>query len=334
MGVISLIKVAPKAAIRMVNRSAFALKKVKPQLLVGGGIVVATGAFVLAILNARKIDATLAVNETKMDDLEQKKQDISNAANLTEEERKEKIREVEKELNKAKAEGIWKVFCLIGVPGLAFAGGIAMTVGGHVILVKRFGQLSAALAGLKESFDRYRRNVIAEHGEDADRRYRYGIVGSVPGTEKVTGEDGKEKTVKTLTPVVDREAGGSLYSFVFSEEFSRKCPRDPVSTIAFLRSQEKYWNIWMQATGKPVTLNMVLDDLGIELDPDDPANDYILLAGWRPNGDGDNVIDFGIMRAINKKTIDMQENIVMLDFNCDGNLYHSTRYAKDGRKVC
>lgn len=92
--------------------------------------------------------------------------------------------------------------------------------------------------------------------------------------------------------------------------------------------------MWMGANGKPVTLSMVLDDLGIELDPNDPANDYILIAGWRPNGDGDNRIDFGIMRAINKPTLDMTENVVVLNFNCDGNIYHSTRYDKNGKKVC
>ena len=334
MGMLSVIKAAPKALIKTVNKTGFALKKVKPQILVGGGLVIATTAFVLAIVNSRKIDSTLAINESKMDDLQQKKADIENAVNISDEERKQQIREVEKELNKTRAEGIWKIFSLIGVPSIMFAGGIAMTIGGHVILVKRFGQLSVAFASLKETFDRYRARVITEHGEDTDRRYRYGIVDTVSGTEKVTDENGKEKTVKMLTPVVDPREGGSMYSFVFSEEFSRKCPRDPVNTISFLRSQEKYWNIWMQSTGKPVTLSMVLEDLGIELDPDDPMNDYILIAGWRPNGDGDNQIDFGIMRAINKKTIDMQENVVMLNFNCDGNLYHSTRYDKDGRKVC
>ena len=114
----------------------------------------------------------------------------------------------------------------------------------------------------------------------------------------------------------------------------RSCPKDPVNTITFLRFQEKYWNMWMGANdGKPVTLAMILDDLGIELDPNDPKNDYILVAGWRPNGDGDNRIDFGIMRAVNKPTLDMTDNVVILNFNCDGNIFHSTRY-KDGRKVC
>lgn len=334
MGVLTIIKNAPKAAIRLVNKTGFALKKASPQLLVGGGLVVMTGAFVLAVVNARKIDSTIAINEAKMDELEQKRKDIEMAANITDEIRKQQLKEVDKEINKARADGIMKMFWLIGVPALAYLGGMSMSVGGYVIVVKRFGQLSTFCAGLMESFNRYRAHNIAEHGEECDRRYMYGIVDQVPGTEKVIGENGKEKTVKTLTPVVDPREGSSLYSFQFSEEFSRKCPKDPVNTISFLRSQEKYWNVWMQATGKPVTLAMVLEDLGIELDPDDPMNDYILIAGWRPNGDGDNQIDFGIMRAINKRTLDMQENVVMLNFNCDGNLYHSSRYDKNGRKVC
>ena len=334
MGVLSVIKHAPKAAIRLVNKTGFLLKKASPQLLVGGGLVIATGVFVLAIVNARKIDSTVAINEAKMDELEQKKKDIQSAVNITDDIKKQQLKDIDKEINKARADGIMKIFWLIGVPALAFAGGMSMTIGGYVIVVKRFGQLSTFCAGLMESFNRYRAHNIAEHGEECDRRYMYGIVDSVPGTEKVTGEDGKEKTIKTLTPVVDPREGSSLYSFQFSEEFSRKCPKDPVNTISFLRSQEKYWNVWMQATGKPVTLAMVLEDLGIELDPDDPMNDYILIAGWRPNVDGDNQIDFGIMRAINKRTLDMQENVVMLNFNCDGNLYHSSRYDKNGRKVC
>lgn len=334
MGVLSVIKHAPKAAVRLVGKAGFALKKASPQLLVGGGLVVMTGAFVLAIVNARKIDSTIAINEAKMDELEQKRKDIEAAVNITDDLKKQQLKEVEKELNRAKTDGIMRMFWLIAVPSLAFLGGMSMSVGGYVIVVKRFGQLSTFCAGLMESFNRYRQHNIAEHGEECDRRYMYGIVDQVPGTEKVIGENGKEKTVKTLTPVVDPREGSSLYTFQFSEEFSRKCPKDPVNTISFLRSQEKYWNVWMQATGKPVTLAMVLEDLGIELDPDDPMNDYILIAGWRPNGDGDNQIDFGIMRAINKRTLDMQENVVMLNFNCDGNLYHSSRYDKNGRKVC
>lgn len=334
MGMLSVIKAAPRIVVKTIHKTGFILKKAKPQLLVGGGIVIATGAFVLAIVNARKIDATITSSSEKVEQLEQKKTDIANAVNVSEEEKNKQIREIDKEINKAKADSIMQMFGLIGVPTLAFIGGMAMIVGGHRILLVRFGQVSSAFAALKESFDRYRKNVIADQGVAADQKYRYGIVERLPGTETVVGEDGKEKTVKTLVPVVDPRQGGSLYSFVFSEEFSRKCQKDVVNNISFLKYQEKYWNNWMQTTGKPVTLAMVLDSIGIELDPDDPMNDYILVAGWRPNGDGDNHIDFGIMRAINKPALDLEENVIMLDFNCDGNIYHSARYDKDGRKIC
>lgn len=334
MGLLSVIKAVPSTVVKGTAKAMFRLKTAKPQILVGGGIAIATGAFVIAIVNARKIDTTMAVSNAKVDELEGKRNDISASVNLSEDEKKEKLREVEKELNKAKAEGIWKMFQLIGVPTLMFVGGVSMTIGGHVILVKRFGQLSAGFAALQDSYNRYRQMNIAEHGEECDRRYIYGVTGSETVLDKITDENGKEKTVKSKVPVVDENGQKSLYTFVFSEEFSRACPRDPVNTICFLQSQEKYWNTYMKSSHKPVTLAMILEDLRIELDPDDPANDYIYLAGWRPNGDGDNHIDFGIMRAINKKTIDQQENVVMLNFNCDGNIYHSARYDKQGRKIC
>ena len=332
MGMLSLFKAVPKAVVKFVGKSGFALKKAKPQILVYGGITIATTAFVWVICNARKMDQTITSGNEKADAAEQKVKDISESVNLSDEEKKQKLREAEKELNKIKAESIWKMFTLIGIPSIAFAGGIAMTVGGHIVLFRRFGQVSALLAATQESFARYRKANIAEHGEECDRRYIYGISGSETVTEKITDENGREKNVKCKVPVVEDDKMNGLYTFEFSEAFSRKCPKDPVSTISFLKSQEKYWNTWMQATGKPVTLSMVLEELGIELDPDDPMNDYIHIVGWRPNGDGDNCIDFGIMRAINKRAIGMEENVVMLEFNCDGNIYHSVRYTKDGVK--
>lgn len=323
-----LVSTIAKAA----NKTLFKLNKSKPEILVASGIAIATGAFILAIYNARKIDSTMEEGNKKVEDLQAKRAETEQDNDISEEEKKASLAVIDKDIRRAKRESVGKMFMLVGVPTLAFIGGVSMIVGGHKVLVKRFGQLSVSFAALQESFDRYRRLNIAEHGEECDRRYIYGIVGEKETTAKITDENGKEKEVKCKIPIVDPEVA-SLYSFQFSPEFSRKCPKDPVNTISFLRSQQKYWNVWMQATGKPVTLSMVLNDLGLELDPDEPANDYILIAGWRPNGDGDNEIDFGIMRAINKPALDMEENVVMLNFNCDGNIYHSTRYTKDGKKV-
>lgn len=334
MGFLSLIKNVPAAAVKTTSKVMFKLKKASPHLLVIGGAVVTTTAFVIAIINARKMDAVIAEGNEKIDAIEQKKTDISQSANLSQEEIDRRMKELAKELNKEKATAVWHMFCLIGAPSLLFLGGLGMATGGYMVLFKRFGQVSTFAGALMEKFGMYRQMNIEEHGEECDRRYMYGITGTQTVTEKITDENGKEKTIKSKLPIVDENHQASLYSFVFSEEFSRKCPRDPVNTIAFLQAQEKYWNVYMGATGKPVTLAAVLDELGIEWDPNDPRNDYILIAGWRPNGDGDNHIDFGIMRAVNKRTINMEENVVMLNFNCDGNLYHSARYDKNGKKVC
>ena len=328
MGMLSVIKNAPKVAKRGLGRVLFSLSKNKPQILLGGGIILTVGGFVWAVVNATKLNDTMSEGEKAVNDIQEQ---------IKIEEEKEEpstsLVALNKDLRKAKNENIMKVALLMGAPTLVFAGGVAMTVGGHIILLRRFGQVSASLAALQQAFARYRQMNIAEHGEECDRRYRYGISNTIEAEGTVTGEDGKEEKVKCLVPVTDKDPA-SMFTFIFSEEFSRKCPKDPVSTISFLRAQEKYWNMWMQATGRPVTLYMVLQDLGIELDPDDPAKDYILVAGWRPNGEGDGYIDFGIMRSVNKPTIDMLENTVMLNFNCDGNIYHSVRTTKDGKKVC
>ena len=334
MGMLSLFK-APLAVIkRGGGKMIFKLNKNKPQILVGTGAVIMVGSFVWAIVNARKMDLVMGEGEEAVTDIQMKMAEVASPENTADEkEIKTELAILEKDLRKAKADNILRMFLLMGLPTLAFAGGLSLTIGGHLILFRRFGEVSTALASLQKIFDKYRALNIAEHGEECDRRYRYGIVGETEVETTITDPDGKEQTIQCKVPIIEDD-GASLYTFIFSEEFSRKCPKDPVSTISFLRSQEKYWNMWMMATGKPVTLSMILEDLGIELDPDDPAKDYIYIAGWRPNGDGDCKIDFGIMRAVNKRTIDMLENVVLLNFNCDGNIYHSTRYTKDGKKVC
>lgn len=324
MGVLSVIKNVPKLLKQSGGKVLFKLSKNKPQILVGTGVVLTVGGFVWAIINATKVNDVMAEGEQQVNDIQEKIEGEQDATAVT---------VLKGDLKKAKVNNIVKMATLMGIPCLVFAGGVALMLGGHIILVRRFGQVSTSLAALQQAFAKYRAMNIAEHGEECDRRYQYGVLGTTEVESTVTDENGDTKQVKCEVPVVGGDQA-SIYTFIFSEEFSRKCPKDPVSTIAFLRSQEKYWNIWMDAKQKPVTLNMILDDLGIELDPDDPMNDYIYVAGWRPNGDGDRHIDFGIMRAVNKPTLDMVENVVMLNFNCDGNIYHSTRYTKDGKKVC
>lgn len=330
-GALTAIKLIPKTLTKVGGKLIFKIKKNEPQLLVALGIGLTTSAFVIGLMNARKLDGTMSETEVKKDEIESKLQETEK---LTEEEKKEIIAACNKELGQVRRESAWKLFKLLGIPCIMFISGIMIILGGHVILIRRFSELGAAFATLQETFNRYRMMNIQEHGEECDQRYRYGIVDEQKVEATITDDKGKQKKVSCKMPVVDPEGGASMYKFVFSEDSSYKCPKDPIMSVAFLRSQEKYWNTYMDAKRRPVTLNMVLEELGIELDPDDPRNDYIMIAGWRPNGDGDNHIDFGIMRAINKPTLGGEANCIFLNFNCDGNLYHSPRYDKSGKRVC
>jgi hypothetical protein len=323
--VLTLIKTAPKAIIKGGRSLMFLMKKTKPEILVVGGIVICTGAFVGAIINATKLNKTLDETKKLVESVEEKKNDISP-------DDKKALKDWEKEYNKARATAIWRVFCLIGVPSIAFAGGIAMTVGGHLILLRRFGELSVSFAALQSKFDRYRRYNIAEHGEECDRRYQNGLVEGV-ASQVALPDPATGIADPSVSKKIQRDAATGMYHFVFSDEFSYKWNREPLMKISFLKSQETYWNNYL-GTGRVVVLKNVLDDLGIELDPDDPANDYAMIAGWRPNGDGDCKINFGLFDEVNKPALDLKENVIFLNFNCDGNLYHSTRYTKDGKKVC
>lgn len=332
MGMISVVKNIPRVLKRGVGKTLFKLDKNKPQLLVGTGVVLMVGGFIWAIVNARKIDEVIAEGENAVNDIQDKITEAKFDVKTDENEKTTAISILEKDLRKAKVNNITRMGVLMGIPCLMFAGGLSLTIGGHILLVRRFGELSTAFAWLQQSYERYRQMNIAEHGEECDKRYRYGITDQVEVETPGTDDNGNEQNVKCLVPVTGRDPA-SMYTFIFSPETSRRCPKDPVSTISYLRSQEKYWNMWMQANNRPVTLYMIIEELGIEIDTNNPANDYILIVGWRPNGDGDNHIDFGIMRAVNKPTLDMIENSVMLNFNCDGNIYESARYDENGRKV-
>lgn len=325
LSVIKAVKVLPKVIIKGGHRLGFVVKKASPQLLLVGGVLTASGAFVWAVINARKLNQALLETQEKVELIEARRADIPD-------EDKPSIREWEKELNKAKAQSIWRIFYLVGLPAICFAGGMVMICGGHMILFRRFGALSSAFAALQSKYDRYRQMNIAEHGEECDRRYLYGVTKEAESTAVITDEDGQKHEVKTYVRSIDPENGCGMYTFIFSEETSKLWNRDPIMNISFLKSQEGYWNNYL-GTGKVILLKDVLDGIGIEMDPDDPRNDFTFIAGWRPNGEGDCAVDFGIMREVNKATLDLRENYLVLNFNCDGNIYHSTRYTRDGKKI-
>lgn len=53
--------------------------------------------------------------------------------------------------------------------------GVALVTGSNKILTDRLSQMTLTATALSEAYNKYRQNVIADQGEEADRRYRLGI---------------------------------------------------------------------------------------------------------------------------------------------------------------
>ena len=106
MGMLSVIKAVPKVVVRNGHKLAFMTKKASPQILVVGGVVIAVGSFIWAICNARKLDSALEESQAKVEEIEARRPMIDDND-------KPSIREWEKERNKAKAQGIFRVFYLV-----------------------------------------------------------------------------------------------------------------------------------------------------------------------------------------------------------------------------
>ena len=88
----------------------------------------------------------------------------------------------------------------------------------------------------------------------------------------------------------------------------------------FLRSEESYANDVLKIKGF-LTLNEVYERLGI------PTTKAGMVVGWiydKDNAVGDNYVDFGLYdthRETVKDFVNGYENVVLLDFNVDGNIF-------------
>ena len=170
------------------------------------------------------------------------------------------------------------------------------------ILKKRNLALAAAYSGLLEAYKGYRREVIAEYGEGADKKFAH----------KAAAATAKKADDYT------EEAPRFEYSDYarFFDSGSPHWDKNPEYNFMFLKAQQEYANNLLH-TRKYVLLNDVYDMLGI------PRSSAGCVVGW-VEGNGDDFIDFGFFDPKNWKNRDFvngYENVVLLDFNVDGVIY-------------
>jgi hypothetical protein len=136
----------------------------------------------------------------------------------------------------------------------------------------------------------------------------------------VLDDKGKEKKTKVTVNVAD----GNLcsdYALYFDNRFP-SWERNIETNIFFLKSQQFYANKLLISRGH-IFLNEIYDSLGI---PRTPAGSQV---GWvykEDNERGDNQVDFGITQVKRELTLENgvsgYEDIVVLDFNVDGDIHN------------
>ena len=192
--------------------------------------------------------------------------------------------------------------------------GVSLILGGHHIISKRSAAISAAYKALEEGYSQYRRRVREDLGEEADRKYMYGLKDEHVEAV-VKDENGNEKLE---TGVIKRPNGVNCSPYArFFDEFSTQWSRNPEYNLMFLNAQQNYANDKLHAQGH-LFLNEVYEMLGL------PHTQAGSVVGWVLNKGGDNCVDFGIYDLkdeVKRAFVNGYEPSILLDFNVDGVIY-------------
>lgn len=172
-----------------------------PTIMVAGGI----GAIIAGtVLACRKTIKMKHVSDETRDVIEDTKAKLSTVnpedTDYTEKDNKKEIRIIYAHT----AIEATKIYAL---PAGIIAGGIAMILGGHNILRKRYATLSAAYVTLSSGFEAYRERVKNKYGEEEENKIYHNIE-----TEEIT--EGKKKKK------IDKMKDASMYDVILTPNTS------------------------------------------------------------------------------------------------------------------
>lgn len=284
-------------------KAAFSFKKHSPEILTGVGIAGVVTGTVLACVATTKLEKTLEPHKKELDDIHENKENCSE-------------QEYRRDLTRAYGRAAWSMVKLYGPAVLVESSAIGCLVGSHKIMRNRNAALASAYTTVSSAFDAYKKRVANKIGEEAEKELRYGIR-EEQIEEEYTDSKGKQKTRKKMVKVIDEETR-SPYSR-FYDEGQSGWSRDASANNIYLNNVQAYFNDRLKLRGY-VFLNEVYEYLNY---PPIQEGQYL---GWYydPNDESlHNCIDFGIydIHDVSKRNfVNGVENVVLLDFNIDGNI--------------
>lgn len=304
----------PTNVTRSIGKTSLKVQKHLPEILFGIGTVMGVASTVSACKSTLRVDEVLAEEKENLDKIK----GVHNGEIKTTEEYSDA--DYRKDLSVTYARCAVKTIKLYG-PSIIFGIiSISCFAGSHRILNKRNASITALYSASKVAYDNYRKNVIAELGDEADKRFKYGIkAGEIE--EKVVNEKGKEKTVKKPIDYVGNDIESYSEYARFFDESCREYSDSPEYNLKFLKDIEQHMNDRLKANGF-VFLNEVYKELGI------PRTQAGQRVGWiydPDNPNGDNYISFDIFntfRERNRAFVNGYEPVILLDFNVDGEIWN------------
>lgn len=308
-----------------------------PTVLVVTGSVCLVGTVIFAHRAGRKVEETVDANRQAINNIK----DIMEAGSFTDEEGNEvefTDADYRKELTHAYLGYAWDLTKLYGPVIIGTAATATCYISGHKILAGRLAGMTAAYEVIDSAFKKYRTNVVKISGEDADRKYLYGLDGTEKEKYYDTEVDEKTGEVKNVGKAKTRNIDvvedvklwnqASIYAVRFDK--CKAFTKDMNYNIMHLDSLEKIANNKLESGRTSVfgpryiTMYEIYEMLGVTGELDEETLLMSHETGYVP-GYNNQGIKFDIVMVPTKGCYKDGEfksltEIGLIDFNCPGSI--------------
>lgn len=294
----------------MLSKAGIKFKKHSPEILMVAGVIGTVTSAVIACRATLKVNDILEEAKESIETIHKVKNDESLNKNYDKEDARKDLAIVYANTG-VKLAKLYAPSVLLGVTSIT---GI---IASNNIIRKRNVALGVAYAAVDKSYKDYRSRVKERFGEEVERELRYNIKAKDIEETVIDPETGKEKKTKK-TVNVSSYIDCSDYARFFDEG----CPdwdKNSEYNLMFLRAQQNYANDLLRSRGY-LFLNEVYNLLGML--PSKAGQ----IVGWiydPKTQKGSGYVDFGIYetkREANRDFVNGYENVILLDFNVDGNI--------------
>lgn len=293
---------------KQIGRSAmYALKKHSPTLFLVGGLVGTTCGVVMACKATTELEPIIDEHKAAIEDIHAAAGSGLNGSEYTEKDEKQ-------DLTKTYIGTGFKLVKLYAPSALTIIVSYGCIFNSHRILTKRNIALGAAYTTLNSMWNQYRENIIDKYGEEVDKEARYSIK-----AKKVKHKDGTQDVKYEITAKTNSNNNPSDYARFF-DETNVYWIDNAEYNLMFLKRIEQFCNEKLRKDGI-LFLNDVYKALGFKVTK---AGQVV---GWRYNPKNpniDNYVSFNIYDMSDPAKRDFvngYEKCILLDFNCDGNIW-------------